>query len=349
MQGRAPVPIMSDPLTGYSNQWRGSQNAGKGTLETGMQETMQKLMEIGNRKVSPTDWEMGYRNFELSTAASGLKRNEVKINVSSNNNNNNVTNISIGANTQLNHGSSSGLTSGTRGLIIGTDGSRAQVIKGKKDEDYDWIPDKFPDKINSTPLMDPSNKSSKRKRREEEEMVVIPPPSPDDGRNKRKRKSPGQLELLETEFAQNPMPNKEVREQLGMVLGLSNRQVQIWFQNRRAKVKNNGGRIAKKKDLTPLELEQLCRIRDKAFIMGRGDSTLLPELERESLDYDENTSTGDHSSDFSPEALHFLGASSSTSSLSNTISPFFREHAAPESTFLTDCLNDWDATKTGEP
>jgi hypothetical protein len=35
------------------------------------------------------------------------------------------------------------------------------------------------------------------------------------------------------------MPNKDVREHLSQHLGLTSRQVQIWFQNKRAKVKNN--------------------------------------------------------------------------------------------------------------
>lgn len=58
-------------------------------------------------------------------------------------------------------------------------------------------------------------------------------------RSKRKRKTPEQLALLEKEFETNPMPNKDVREHLSQNLGLTSRQVQIWFQNKRAKVKNN--------------------------------------------------------------------------------------------------------------
>jgi len=58
-------------------------------------------------------------------------------------------------------------------------------------------------------------------------------------RTKRKRKTPEQLAILEREFDSNPMPNKEVRDQLSSRLGLTSRQVQIWFQNKRAKVKNS--------------------------------------------------------------------------------------------------------------
>jgi len=58
--------------------------------------------------------------------------------------------------------------------------------------------------------------------------------------HKRKRKTPKQLATLESEFSKNPMPNKDVREKLGEILGLTGRQVQIWFQNKRAKVRNKG-------------------------------------------------------------------------------------------------------------
>lgn len=57
-------------------------------------------------------------------------------------------------------------------------------------------------------------------------------------RTKRKRKTPEQLAVLEREFEANPMPNKEMRDQLSSHLGLTSRQVQIWFQNKRAKEKH---------------------------------------------------------------------------------------------------------------
>jgi hypothetical protein len=62
-----------------------------------------------------------------------------------------------------------------------------------------------------------------------------------DSKTKRKRKTPEQLSILEREFEANPMPNKEVRDHLSSHLGLTSRQVQIWFQNKRAKVKNARG------------------------------------------------------------------------------------------------------------
>jgi hypothetical protein len=55
---------------------------------------------------------------------------------------------------------------------------------------------------------------------------------------KRTRASPEQLAVLEKTFSLNPSPNNRVREQLSRELGMSERSIQIWFQNRRAKVKN---------------------------------------------------------------------------------------------------------------
>ncbi|KAI7902482.1 homeobox domain-containing protein, partial [Cokeromyces recurvatus] len=55
---------------------------------------------------------------------------------------------------------------------------------------------------------------------------------------KRTRATPEQLEILEKTFTINPSPNNRIREQLSHELGMSERSIQIWFQNRRAKVKN---------------------------------------------------------------------------------------------------------------
>ncbi|KAI8071808.1 hypothetical protein BC940DRAFT_269781 [Gongronella butleri] len=55
---------------------------------------------------------------------------------------------------------------------------------------------------------------------------------------KRTRATPEQLAVLEKTFSVNPSPNNRVREQLSRDLGMSERSIQIWFQNRRAKVKN---------------------------------------------------------------------------------------------------------------
>ena len=51
--------------------------------------------------------------------------------------------------------------------------------------------------------------------------------------------SSGQQDLLKLAYAQNPRPQRTVREDLAKQVGLSARVVQVWFQNRRAKEKRS--------------------------------------------------------------------------------------------------------------
>ncbi|KAF2746158.1 homeo protein [Sporormia fimetaria CBS 119925] len=59
---------------------------------------------------------------------------------------------------------------------------------------------------------------------------------------KRQRATQDQLVTLEMEFNKNPTPTALVRERIAQEINMTERSVQIWFQNRRAKIKN----IAKK-------------------------------------------------------------------------------------------------------
>ncbi|OZJ01536.1 hypothetical protein BZG36_05724 [Bifiguratus adelaidae] len=52
---------------------------------------------------------------------------------------------------------------------------------------------------------------------------------------KRKRITPEQLQDLVALFEQTDTPSFEVRESLAKKLGMTNREIQVWFQNRRAK------------------------------------------------------------------------------------------------------------------
>jgi len=69
------------------------------------------------------------------------------------------------------------------------------------------------------------------------------PSAEDDGdplnKKKRQRTSPDQLAILEQIFQTDKMPNQQTRVQLADQLGMSSRRVQIWFQNKRAKVKRS--------------------------------------------------------------------------------------------------------------
>ncbi|KAI9358382.1 hypothetical protein BD770DRAFT_419764 [Pilaira anomala] len=73
---------------------------------------------------------------------------------------------------------------------------------------------------------------------------------------KRTRTSPEQLTILEKSFSTNPSPNNRVREQLSLQLGMPERSIQIWFQNRRAKVKNQAKRNIQLKDSTLYHQQQ---------------------------------------------------------------------------------------------
>ncbi|KAI7856828.1 Homeodomain-like protein, partial [Circinella umbellata] len=68
---------------------------------------------------------------------------------------------------------------------------------------------------------------------------------------KRTRATAEQLAVLEKTFSVNPSPNNRVREQLSRELGMSERSIQIWFQNRRAKVKNIAKRRMRAHSLGP--------------------------------------------------------------------------------------------------
>jgi len=56
-------------------------------------------------------------------------------------------------------------------------------------------------------------------------------------KKKRQRTSPDQLAILEQIFQTDKMPSQQTRVHLADQLGMSSRRVQIWFQNKRAKVK----------------------------------------------------------------------------------------------------------------
>lgn len=53
----------------------------------------------------------------------------------------------------------------------------------------------------------------------------------------RRRTSRGQFKILEKAFIDNPKPNAKTRQELADSLSMTPRGVQVWFQNRRAKAK----------------------------------------------------------------------------------------------------------------
>lgn len=54
---------------------------------------------------------------------------------------------------------------------------------------------------------------------------------------KRTHLKPAQLEVLQDTFSKNPLPDSSIRARIAKRLGVTERTVQIWFQNRRAKAR----------------------------------------------------------------------------------------------------------------
>ncbi|KAG9305052.1 hypothetical protein G9A89_007455 [Geosiphon pyriformis] len=72
----------------------------------------------------------------------------------------------------------------------------------------------------------------------QQQPITSPPPPPTPTNNKKRtRATPEQLAILEETFKTNTSPNSKVREALAEKVNMSERSIQIWFQNRRAKMK----------------------------------------------------------------------------------------------------------------
>ncbi|KAI8369554.1 uncharacterized protein BYT42DRAFT_617561 [Radiomyces spectabilis] len=72
----------------------------------------------------------------------------------------------------------------------------------------------------------------------QDEKPELQPQSTSAAVRKRTRATAEQLAVLEDTFAVNVSPNSKLRKQLAERLQMSERSIQIWFQNRRAKVKH---------------------------------------------------------------------------------------------------------------
>ncbi|KAJ3062344.1 hypothetical protein HDU98_001781, partial [Podochytrium sp. JEL0797] len=84
-----------------------------------------------------------------------------------------------------------------------------------------------------------------------------PPGSPDakktsksncgDGKKNRFKATEAELPILSAVFEKNPFPSAILRQKLADRLGLESKQIQFWFQNRRATLKINGIHVIKPK------------------------------------------------------------------------------------------------------
>jgi hypothetical protein len=98
---------------------------------------------------------------------------------------------------------------------------------------------------------------------------------------KRTRTTPQQLDVLEKSFIVNPSPNHRTREQLSLQLGMPERSIQIWFQNRRAKVKNQAKRSAQMKDSLALQQKYAASAATAAcqtVMIQQGQTSIDPNL-----------------------------------------------------------------------
>jgi len=114
--------------------------------------------------------------------------------------------------------------------------------------------------------------------------VKFPGGFPDDHHNKKKRQrtSPDQLAILEQIFQTDKMPSQQTRVQLADQLGMSSRRVQIWFQNKRAKVKRGIGKsegIQQAPDSPQLDSDSRdgCMSLSSSSCLSEPSSPLVPD------------------------------------------------------------------------
>lgn len=129
----------------------------------------------------------------------------------------------------------------------------------------------------------------------------------EDGFNKKKRQrtSPDQLAILEEMFETDKMPNQQTRVHLADRLGMSSRRVQIWFQNKRAKVKRHG----------PGKDEYMFSSRSSLLCNSDSDDLDSPPMDTESGSSSLNSSSCDILISSTPSST----SSSTTISISSAI------------------------------
>ncbi|SGY14146.1 BQ5605_C010g06080 [Microbotryum silenes-dioicae] len=83
----------------------------------------------------------------------------------------------------------------------------------------------------------------------------------------RRRTSPQQLKVLEHHFGRNPKPDVNVRKALSEQLEMTPREVQVWFQNRRAKIKKLREK-AVKDGIDPASVDGSARVHPEDASIG---------------------------------------------------------------------------------
>ncbi|KZV64727.1 homeobox-domain-containing protein [Peniophora sp. CONT] len=102
---------------------------------------------------------------------------------------------------------------------------------------------------------------------------------PEKEKRKRSRVTPDQLVHLERFFAMDRSPTAARRREISQLLGMQERQTQIWFQNRRAKAKLLDGKVKGKDSTppqTPPELRQGFEVDLQSLIREEDSITIIP-------------------------------------------------------------------------
>lgn len=89
-------------------------------------------------------------------------------------------------------------------------------------------------------------------------------------RVKRKMKTPSQLEVLEKAYAVDTYPSEAMRAELATKLGLTDRQLQMWFCHRRLKDRKPPGEKRVKKEVSPGMVGALSNGVGKELVGGYG-------------------------------------------------------------------------------
>eukprot|EP01087_Luapelamoeba_hula_P003859 TRINITY_DN1373_c1_g1_i3.p1 TRINITY_DN1373_c1_g1~~TRINITY_DN1373_c1_g1_i3.p1 ORF type:complete len:815 (-),score=195.80 TRINITY_DN1373_c1_g1_i3:57-2501(-) len=94
--------------------------------------------------------------------------------------------------------------------------------------------------------------------------------------DKRQRATPEQIELLEKVFGVTPLPTAQTKAELSQRTGMSQRRIQVWFQNKRARLKRMGI-VSKNKD--PFVFHHLSMAGDEGSDIGAASSYYTDALQ----------------------------------------------------------------------
>ncbi|VEU23916.1 DEKNAAC105211 [Brettanomyces naardenensis] len=124
-------------------------------------------------------------------------------------------------------------------------------------------------------------------------------------RRKRRRTSPAELAILQAEFKKGSTPNKARREEIAQKVDMTEKAVQIWFQNRRQALRKS--KIVKR---VVVEVPKKEDVDDDGNVTVSDSALTSPELQSEpgSVSFTANTSIS--SSAISPSSIRTAATNS---------------------------------------